>query len=65
MVFELMEGFTKHHHNYLPTKFKYKNCTKAKKDCENAEILNAHFKSLLIVKFKSIRRYLTNCPSMK
>ena len=46
MVFKLMEGFTKHHRNYLPTNFKYKNGTEAKNDNDNAEILNAHFKSL-------------------
>mmetsp|Transcript_22629 Transcript_22629/g.32396 ORF Transcript_22629/g.32396 Transcript_22629/m.32396 type:complete len:650 (+) Transcript_22629:1533-3482(+) len=46
MVFKLMEGFTKHHRNYLPNNFKFKNGTEAKNDNDNAKILNTHFSSL-------------------
>ena len=42
MVFNLMEGFTMHHCNYIPNNFKSKNETKAKNDSDNAKILNDH-----------------------
>ena len=46
MVFKLMKGFQKHHHTYLPANFKNKKGIEAKKDSDNANILNSHFYSL-------------------
>ena len=46
MVFNLMEGFTKHHCNYIPNNFKSKNGTEAKNDSDNTKILNNHLSSL-------------------
>ena len=46
MVFDLMEGFSTHHHIFCPTNFKYKNGTEAKNDRDNSDILNSHFSSL-------------------
>ena len=62
MVFKLMEGFTKHHHMYHPTNFKYKNGIEAKNDNENAEILNIHFNSLFNSQVQADFTVLNNLP---
>jgi hypothetical protein len=52
MVFQLMEGFQKHHRNDLPKKFKSKSGIEAKNDTDNARILNDHFHTLFNIQVR-------------